>query len=159
MKTIYLDSVQNDQGSLEHALWLAEHGAETRTTPSLPLRLQILDRRYAFVPINPEDSSQGAVLVEEPGIVSALCALFELVWETAVPFTEKKTRPKGTVSPQERELLRLLSQGLTDEAAARKLGVSLRTERRMITEISTRLDAHSRFQLGQRATEDGLLSP
>ncbi|WP_308315343.1 helix-turn-helix transcriptional regulator [Streptomyces sp. ISL-100] len=62
------------------------------------------------------------------------------------------------MTPQERELLRLLSQGFTDEGAARKLGISLRTERRMITEISARLGAQSRFQLGQRATEDGLLS-
>ncbi|MEV6758257.1 helix-turn-helix transcriptional regulator [Streptomyces sp. NPDC051214] len=158
MKTIYLDSVRNDPGSIEHALWLAEKGGETRTTPFLPIRLQILDRRYALVPINPEDSSQGATLVEEPGVVTALCAFFEIVWESAVPIAEAKPRRDGQVSPQEKELLRLLSQGLTDEAAARKLGVSLRTERRMITEISTRLDVNSRFQLGQRANEDGLLA-
>ncbi|TXL87717.1 LuxR family transcriptional regulator [Streptomyces sp. IB2014 016-6] len=158
MKTIYLDSVRNDPGSMEHALWMAEKGGGTRTTPSLPMRLQILDRRYALVPIDPEDSSQGATLIEEPGVVAALCAFFEIVWESAVPVTELKPRRNGQVSPQEKELLRLLSQGLTDEAAARKLGVSLRTERRMITEISTRLEVNSRFQLGQRATEDGLLS-
>ncbi|MFC3234955.1 helix-turn-helix transcriptional regulator [Streptomyces nitrosporeus] len=160
MKTIYLDSVRNDPGSLEHALWLSENGAETRTVPVLPLRLQIFDRRSALIPINPEDSSQGAILVEEPGIVAALYAFFRLVWETASPIAQpKRTRDISAASPQERELLRLLAEGLTDEAAARKLGISLRTERRMITEVSARLEAHSRFQLGQRAAENGLLSP
>ncbi|MFI9584376.1 helix-turn-helix transcriptional regulator [Streptomyces sp. NPDC052236] len=160
MKTIYLDSVRNDPGSLEHALWLSEKGGETRTTPTLPLRLQILDRRFALVPINPDDSSQGAILVEQPGVVSALCDFFSLVWESATPLTGMKSRTVvGCISPQEKELLRLLSHGMTDGGAARKLGISLRTERRMITDISARLDAQSRFQLGQRATEGGLLSP
>ncbi|MFJ3878457.1 LuxR C-terminal-related transcriptional regulator [Streptomyces sp. NPDC090077] len=160
MKTIYLDSVRNDPGSLEHALWLSENGAETRTVPVLPLRLQIFDRRSALIPINPEDSSQGAIFLEEPGMVAALYAFFRLVWESAAPIAQpKRTRDVSSVSPQERELLRLLADGLTDEAAARKLGISLRTERRMITEVSARLEAHSRFQLGQRAAENGLLSP
>ncbi|MFF9069739.1 LuxR C-terminal-related transcriptional regulator [Streptomyces sp. NPDC014891] len=159
MKTIYLDSVRNDPGSMGHAHWLAENGGETRTTPVLPLRIQIFDRRAALIPINPEDSSQGAILVEEPGIVAALCAFFDLVWEMAVPIAEpKRNRGVDSVSPQERELLRLLAQGLTDEAAARKMGISLRTERRIITEVSARLGANSRFQLGQRASESGLIS-
>ncbi|MFI8917183.1 LuxR C-terminal-related transcriptional regulator [Streptomyces sp. NPDC053513] len=159
MKTIYLDSVRNDPASMEHAHWLTENGGETRTTPVLPLRIQIFDRRAALIPINPEDSSQGAILVEEPGIVAALCAFFDLVWEMAVPIAEpKRSRGVDSVSPQERELLRLLAQGLTDEAAARKMGISLRTERRIITEVSARLGANSRFQLGQRASESGLLS-
>ncbi|MBT2395418.1 TrmB family transcriptional regulator [Streptomyces sp. ISL-100] len=72
MKTIYLDSLRNDPGSLEHAHWLSEKGGETRTAPILPLRLQIFDRQCALVPIKPEDSSQGAILVEEAGVVSAL---------------------------------------------------------------------------------------
>ncbi|MYV72152.1 hypothetical protein GT043_40825 [Streptomyces sp. SID2131] len=52
-------------------------------------------------------------------------------------------------------MLRLLAQGYTDEAAARRLGISLRSERRLISELMEKLGAQSRFQLGRRAVENG----
>ncbi|MBL1086549.1 helix-turn-helix transcriptional regulator [Streptomyces actinomycinicus] len=158
MKTVYLDSVRNDPESLEHARWLVRNGAETRTTPVLPLRLQVVDRAIALVPIDPQDTSRGALLVREAGLVHALVSLFDLIWDSAVPFGEPAPRSEDSFTRQELELLHLLNQGLTDEAAARKLGVSLRTERRMITNIADRLGAKSRFQLGQRSYARGLLS-
>jgi DNA-binding NarL/FixJ family response regulator len=44
-----------------------------------------------------------------------------------------------------------LARGFTDEAAARKLGVSVRTARREAADLLTRLHARSRFQAGARA--------
>jgi DNA-binding NarL/FixJ family response regulator len=52
----------------------------------------------------------------------------------------------------------MLGDGLKDEAAARRLGMSLRTYRRRVAEILTLLDADSRFQAGIRAHEFGLIS-
>ncbi|WP_322758987.1 helix-turn-helix transcriptional regulator [Frankia sp. Cr2] len=57
----------------------------------------------------------------------------------------------------ERVLLRLLSLGAKDEAAARHLGVSVRTVRRMIADLMRRMDARSRFQAGILAAERGWL--
>ncbi|MFJ5229289.1 LuxR C-terminal-related transcriptional regulator [Kitasatospora sp. NPDC088391] len=51
----------------------------------------------------------------------------------------------------ERRLLALLAEGLTDAAVARRLSVSVRTERRMVAELMHRLGAHSRFDAGVRA--------
>lgn len=157
MRTIYLDSVTNDPGSREHAQWLAGLGGLTRTVPSLPMRMQIVDREVALVPLDPEDSAKGAVVIREPGAIAGFCALFDQLWSSGVTFGEEAPPSATGVTPQEQELLRLLARGLTDEAAARKLGVSLRTERRMISDVSAQLGAASRFQLGQRATELGLL--
>ena len=61
-----------------------------------------------------------------------------------------------TSTPEAREILRALGAGLTDEAAARRLGVSLRTYRRRVAELMATLDADSRFQAGVRAGELGL---
>ncbi|MGW4381014.1 response regulator transcription factor [Kitasatospora sp. NPDC004531] len=55
------------------------------------------------------------------------------------------------LSPMERQLLVLLAQGLTDAAAAKRLSVSVRTERRMVAELMHRLGASSRFDAGVRA--------
>jgi DNA-binding NarL/FixJ family response regulator len=51
---------------------------------------------------------------------------------------------------------RRLGAGLTDEAAARRLGTSLRTYRRRVAELMAALEAGSRFQAGVRAGELGL---
>jgi DNA-binding CsgD family transcriptional regulator len=54
-------------------------------------------------------------------------------------------------------LLRLLADGSKDEAAARALGVSVRTVRRMVADLMRRLDARSRFQAGILAQRRGWL--
>ncbi|MEU6373705.1 helix-turn-helix transcriptional regulator [Streptomyces sp. NPDC046909] len=157
VKGVYLDSIRNDTVSTDHARWLTERGGELRTVPALPMRMVVIDRELALVPIDPADSSLGAVLLREPGAVAAFCALFDAVWATAAPFGEPPRRSLDDPGSQPRELLRLLAQGYTDEAAARRLGISLRSERRLISELMEKLDAQSRFQLGQRAVEHGLL--
>jgi DNA-binding NarL/FixJ family response regulator len=52
-----------------------------------------------------------------------------------------------------------MSAGYTDESAAARLGVSVRTVRRMMSTIMTRLGARSRFQAGIRAADRGMLVP
>ncbi|SNS32649.1 regulatory protein, luxR family [Streptosporangium subroseum] len=157
IRTIYLDSVRNDQPTTGYALWLTEHGGQVRTAPSLPLRMVIFDRRTALLPMDPEDSSAGAVLLRGAGTVAALVALFEKTWETANPLGEEHRRDERGLSNQEREILRLLSIGLTDDAVARRLDVSVRTLRRVTAALMERLDARSRFQAGYLAAARGWL--
>ncbi|MFI5801304.1 hypothetical protein [Streptomyces sp. NPDC051561] len=156
-RTVYQDSIRNDPASVEHAEWHVARGNQIRTAAVLPMRLHIVDSAVALVPLDPEDSSRGAAVVREKGSVAAFVALFEAVWATSLPLGDPPRRGLTDPGSIHRELLRLLSQGFTDEAAARRLGVSLRTERRLISELMKQLGAHSRFQLGHRAMEHGFL--
>jgi len=158
-RTLYQDSVRNDPPTIEHAHWLLERGGEVRTAPVLPQRMVIIDREQALVPLDPAASRKGALHVTEPGIVAALVDLFELAWATAVPLGAVRERDPSTgLSDIERELLRLLAGGLTDEGAGRRLGVSLRTVRRMMSSVMERLDASSRFEAGLKAAQRGWLT-
>jgi DNA-binding CsgD family transcriptional regulator len=148
MRTVYLDSVRNDPVTVQYARWLNELGGTVRTVPALPLRMIIADGTIAVVPLHPDNPAQGAVLLRSPGVVAALHALFEQVWERAAPLGEETQRDTYGLTGQERHLLRLLAEGLTDERAAQRLGVSLRTVRRMMAALMTRLDSRSRFQAG-----------
>jgi DNA-binding NarL/FixJ family response regulator len=67
--------------------------------------------------------------------------------------------PEGDwhLTGRHRELVRMLGGGLTDEAMARKLGVSERTVRRLVSELTERLGAASRFQAGVCAVRLGWL--
>ena len=158
MRTVRQDSAKQHPATLHHMGLLAAQGAQLRTAPVLPTRMIIFDRRTAIVELDPEDPDRGAVQLTAPGIVTALHGLFERVWSAAVPFGEPAPgRDEHGVSPNERELLRLMFDGHTDESAARKLGVSLRTVRRMMASLATRLGARSRFQVGALAQARGWL--
>lgn len=157
MRTVYQDSVRNDPATVHYARWLHGLGGAVRTVPTLPLRMILVDNATAIVPIDPEDARKGAVLLRSPGVIAALRALFEQVWEQARPLGESVQRDPHGLTAQERELLRLLAEGLTDERAGQRLGVSLRTVRRMMADLMVRMDARSRFQAGIQVAALGWL--
>ncbi len=123
---------------------LCSKGVEARTVPTLPLRMILVDRQVAVIPIDPEHSRLGALLTRSRGTVTALLALFEQVWEQGTALGAPAQLHVGSRTSQERELLRMLTAGTKDERAARQLGVSVRTVRRMMAELTERLQAHSR---------------
>ncbi|GAA3408379.1 hypothetical protein GCM10018952_05340 [Streptosporangium vulgare] len=71
IRIVYPDSVRNDQATTGYATWLTGNGGQVRTTPGLPLRMLIFDRRAALLPTDPADSSVGAVLLHGAGVVAA----------------------------------------------------------------------------------------
>lgn len=153
--TLYLDSVRNDTPTVDYAQWLHENGGEVRTVPALPLRMVVFDREVSLLPVDPDNTRKGAVQLTGPGVLTALTSLFEQVWERAAPLGSARYRDEAGLTAMERELLRQLTQGATDEIAAKKLGIGLRTERRIVSELMTRLGARSRFEAGVLAAKSG----
>ncbi|MCB5166114.1 LuxR C-terminal-related transcriptional regulator [Streptomyces bambusae] len=151
MRTVYLDSIRRDQPTVAHAEWLVAHGAEIRTVPSLPNRLILVDRRTALIATDSRNTGAGAVVVENPGTIALIAALFESVWHSAQPLGERPKQGEQELSRHQAEVLRLMAQGLTDDAIAHHLCVSTRTVRRTISGLLTELDARSRFQAGVQA--------
>ena len=87
--------------------------------------------------------------------LDALYALFESLWDRAVPASlgsdplQKAGAGAETgVAPEAREILRLMAAGLNDKAIAHELGISMRTLNRRISELMAQLNARSRFQIG-----------
>ncbi|MEE1926713.1 helix-turn-helix transcriptional regulator [Streptomyces sp. TRM 70351] len=158
MRTIYLDSIRNHAPTVTHAERLTALGGEIRTAPSLSTRMIIADHRLALVAVDDQDSSLGALVVSGRGLIAALEALFESVWDRAEPFGTVASRQKQSLSRQQVEVLRLLAQGHTDAAIATRLGVSPRTARRIATDLMGHLAARSRFQAGVHAVQRGHLS-
>jgi DNA-binding CsgD family transcriptional regulator len=157
MRTIYLDSVRSSRPTVEHATWLARLGGRIRTIPSLPTRMILMDRRTAMISVSSDDTAAGAVLLTGQGTLTALYALFETTWEAARPLGEVVPTDPNGLTGQQATALRLLAEGHTDEAIAKRLGVSHRTARRIASELMDRLDARSRFEAGVRAVQQGWL--
>jgi len=163
LRGLYLTSVGNSPATRAHLHAVARRGAEVRTVPVLPARMEIFDGATALLPADSVDFSRGALLLRGGSVLAALAHLFELMWATAAPLdgpAPERAYPAGAeadVSSTERAVLVLLAQGMTDEAVARKLGVSLRTVRRITAGLMKRLGTQSRFAAGVRVAELGLL--
>jgi DNA-binding CsgD family transcriptional regulator len=158
LRAVYLESVANDRAALDRVRWLADLGAEVRTAAVLPSRMLIVDREVGLVLANAGDSHSAVLQVNGGGLIVGLCALFDSVWRGATPlYARRRPRDPHGLSNQERAILDLLGQGLTDDAVARRLEVSVRTCRRVIAELMERLAAQSRFQAGALAQAGGWL--
>ncbi|HEX6682401.1 MAG TPA: LuxR C-terminal-related transcriptional regulator [Candidatus Limnocylindrales bacterium] len=154
-RSLHQDSYRNDPETLAFAQRMADLGGEVRTVPVVPMPMAVMDRQVALLPISSADTQLGAFEVHAGGMLTAVCALFEQLWHAANPLHQPLRRNRDGLTAQEVEVLRLLAAGLTDEAVARKLGLSARTVRRTIASLSERLRANSRFQAGVQASRHG----
>ncbi|MEU4241863.1 helix-turn-helix domain-containing protein [Actinoplanes sp. NPDC026619] len=125
-------------------------GEEIRIADAVPLKLLIVDREQAFMPLH-SAGPPGALLVHESGLLQALVALFESEWRRATP--------DGTKSLDELDsrIVSLLMTGLTDEAVAAHLGTSLRTVQRRVRHLMEKTGGRTRMQLGFHVARLGWL--
>ena len=77
--------------------------------------------------------------------------------EDGAPAVQQDHPPRKLTARHE-EVVRMLAAGLTDEAISRKLGLSDRTVRRVVSELMTMCSAESRFQAGVSAVRLGWLA-
>ncbi|MFE2522086.1 hypothetical protein [Streptomyces mirabilis] len=97
-----------------------------------------------------------AALVHRSPLRDALVELFEAGWQQATPVfggEAQETEEQPALSETDRALLDLLHAGLKDKSLARQPGLSERTLRRRITDLTPRLGATSRFQAGAQAVQ------
>jgi DNA-binding NarL/FixJ family response regulator len=160
VRAIYGQSINSAPRQRKYLTDLAATGAEVRLAEQVPFDLLIADSHSALVLANPEDTSGPAVIVRGPALVRSYVAMYEDCWLRSAPFPARAAgsfEADGELTEQHRTTLRLLANGLTDERIARKLGVSLRTVSRLVSEIMRYLQADSRFQAGVLAASHGLI--
>jgi DNA-binding NarL/FixJ family response regulator len=131
-------------------------GATIRiSTAALPETI-LIDRRVVIMAGDPDERPRRYRVVSAPEVVQSVCALFDATWRTAIDRSVYEASLTGlrTLAPS---LLDALASGQKDEAAARALGMSLRTYRRRVAELMAAVGATSRFQAGLRARDLGLV--
>ncbi|GHH44158.1 helix-turn-helix transcriptional regulator [Lentzea cavernae] len=135
---------------------LALAGADVRTVVEVPTDSMVIDGEVVVLPAESRPAGRVAMF-RLPSLVTTTVELFERVWAGGVPLAAYDLPVSAELGVRERELLSLLSSGSTDEKAAARLGVSVRTVRRMVSDIMNRLGARSRFQAGVKAADRGWL--
>ncbi|MDX2707349.1 helix-turn-helix domain-containing protein [Streptomyces sp. PA03-6a] len=161
-RTIVQRDALNEPGMVTRALADLAAGQRIGVTDVVPVKFMIADRDLAMLPLlSGRNTAAASVLVHAGGLLDALVAYFELAWEQAYPLSPRaagdgvaEERPDG-IEEFDARLLALVLAGLTDEAAASRLGVSRRTVQRRIAELMAKAGVDSRIQLGWHAARRG----
>jgi sugar-specific transcriptional regulator TrmB/AraC-like DNA-binding protein len=152
VRSVYAPEALDLPSGMDHIRPMARRGEQARVFSPLPLKLFIFDRHTALLPVHPLDPepTAGTLLVRASALLDALYMFFELIWDRATPLPLDSGRPDTASQADDAvgDLIPLLAVGLTDEAAARQLGISRRTLQRRIQAFMDAQDARSRFQAG-----------
>jgi predicted transcriptional regulator/DNA-binding CsgD family transcriptional regulator len=133
-------------------------GERARVGGSLPAKLVMCDDTMAIVCSPAEYQSAIAYLIHPSSLLDVTSALFEAVWDRAVPLNRTESKNgEVPIDERDRQLLNLLASGATDAVIARTFGLSTRTVQRNIHELMQKVGARTRFQAGMEAVNRGWL--
>lgn len=128
-----------------------EAGEQARTHSRVPMKLVIIDRRVALIPLYSGAPRQieGALLVYASSLVDALVVLWDTFWATSTEIGrshELLDSAGPSLTERESRVVDLLLAGLTTQAIARQLGISKATLERDVSSILASVQAETRFQ-------------
>ncbi len=147
MRTLYQHSARQSPATREYVGEVTQHGAEVRTLDEFFNRLIVVDRHVAIIPSSAGD--QVAVAIHDSSLILYLVDIFERSWERARPFTAHDARNEKSIASDVRAMtIRLLVEGHSDPASAKRLGVSTRTYAGYIAALKDEYGVQTRFQLG-----------
>ncbi|MFD9337731.1 hypothetical protein ACFWBF_25525 [Streptomyces sp. NPDC060028] len=160
IRHLYQHTVRRDLATTSYVRAVTSSGAEVRTTDELIDRIVVYDREVAFLPEQHVVGRRpGAVVVREPTLVAFVCKVYDHLWAGATQFSADAEDTPEVTDDLKRSIVKLMAQGYKDELVARRLGMSVRTCRRYISQIMLDVEAHSRFQAGVKVAQTGLLDP
>lgn len=147
MRTLYQHSARRSVATREYVDEVTRHGAEVRTLDEFFNRLIVVDRRLAVVP--GAEGYQVAVVIHEPSLVAYLVDIFERYWERAHGFTDRELNTEREVADDVHNMtVRMLVEGHSDNASAKRMGVSTRTYAGYVASLKAEYGTETRFQLG-----------
>ena len=126
-------------------------GELLRTLAAPPLGLLVADDDRAVVQLDGT-----SLLVTDPTLLTALTRTFEALWVLAVPITVTGAVGQD-LGERDRRIITLMAAGATDDAIARRIGLSRRTVVRRVAVLQEQLGATTRFQAGVQAAQRGWL--
>src|SRR5919112_5628350 len=147
MRTLYQHSARHSPATREYVAEMTALGAEVRTSEEFFKRLLVFDGHTALIPAT--ENHAVAVAIHDKSVVAYLVDIFNRAWERAMPFTVEGLAVARTIAGEVRAMtLRMLVEGHSDAASAKRLGVSPRTYASYIAALKEEYGVETRFQLG-----------
>jgi hypothetical protein len=154
LRVLWSDRTLRAEAAREHCTWLSKTGCPSRVSTDVLPSAVLVDREIAVIVADtgrPE-------LIRDTGRVNRLTDLTDFAWGKTMDRSKSQLcLNEISIDARRGRVLHLLAEGQTDEAIARKLGVSVRTIRSDVSIMLQKLNAKSRFQAGVQAMRMGLL--
>ena len=146
MRTLYQHTARRSKATRDHVDRILERGAQVRTLDEFFNRLIVVDRRLAVIPGGAPDV---AVAIHDPNLVAYLADMFDRSWERARAYSERSADSESDIAAEVRQLtVRMLTEGHSDPASAKRVGVSTRTYASYVAALKDEYGVETRFQLG-----------
>lgn len=132
---------------------LVQGGVQIRTRSQLPRAAVVVfdDSLAVLLDLPAVDEQPSARRIRDRDTVRFILDMFNQHWDDATPFSAAAPGYAEAADDLHRSIAVLMARGLTDDAVARHLGMSVRTCRRHIAALLSNLNAVSRFQAGVHA--------
>jgi sugar-specific transcriptional regulator TrmB/DNA-binding CsgD family transcriptional regulator len=155
-RVVYDQDLVRDADILDNIRQRPGRHYEVRVHTLVPVKMLAIDRSIALLPVRQHDETPVGVLITESAVLDSFLALFDYVWETAralpaVTGDDPGSPGRSPLSAEDRHLLALLLAGLTDQAIAGHLRVSVRTIERRLRALMDAAHVRTRIQLGWEA--------
>ncbi|MGW4772904.1 hypothetical protein ACWEO2_33320 [Nocardia sp. NPDC004278] len=131
--------------------------AQTRVVDADFYNMIIIDKQVAAIWGGLGEQRPHGFVVRDAALLRVIHQFARILWDSASDLSVHLGLRSNEFDDTALAVLRALNQGLKDEVAARQLSVSLRTYRRYVADMMVRLGVTTRFQIGVRAAELGLL--
>jgi sugar-specific transcriptional regulator TrmB len=146
MRTLYQHTARRSKATRDYVNLMLAHGAQVRTLDEFFNRLIVIDRRLAIIP---GESPDVALAIREKNLVSYLADIFDRSWERAREYNEHGSASDSDIAAEVRQLtVRMLTEGHSDPASAKRVGVSTRTYASYVAALKEEYGVETRFQLG-----------
>lgn len=147
LRTLYQHTARRSTSTQDYVTEVTSLGAQVRTLDEFFKRLIVIDRRLAVVP--GADDAPIALAIHEPDLVSYLVDVFERYWEHGTDFADRQEETERSVAEDVRAMTkRMLLEGHSDSASAKRMGVGVRTFATYVAALKTEYGVETRFQLG-----------
>ncbi|MGC4886565.1 LuxR C-terminal-related transcriptional regulator [Micromonospora sp. DT227] len=157
VRALYHHTARFEASTGYHLTQLQHAGAEVRTYSEGMSAMLVFDDQAAMIGLR--DNPAGMLLVREPSMAAFVRRTFDQAWSdaTALPARSNRDDVARTSDDIKSTILRLLAEGLEDRVIAQRLGMSLRSYQRHMSQIMARLGAHNRLHAGYLIGRDGLV--
>ena len=147
MRTLYQHSARRSVATRDYVASVSEHGAQVRTLDEFFNRLIVVDRRLAVVP--GAEGTSVAVAIHDANLIAYLADIFERYWERAHEFGDRDEPMQRAIADDVHNMtVRMLIEGHSDNASAKRMGVSTRTYAGYVAALKAEYGVETRFQLG-----------
>jgi hypothetical protein len=156
VRKLYTPAALAEGGQRRRLLEAAAAGAYVRICAARrPDEAIIIDRRVMIIAGPQGPAGREFTIATARPLLDEVLGRFEAAWTAAPGLAACLRRGLPQIGPADRALLDELTAGRTDEAAARRLGVSLRTYRRRVAALIQVLESDTRFQAALSTGERG----